>query len=499
MSMREAESAAVVVSSVQRGDRTAVSVVSAALARIEETELRLHAYLHVRREAALAEAARLDHEAPSARAQKPLAGLPVAVKDNLVLAGAPTTAGSKILEGYHPPYTATAVARLQAAGAVVVGKTNLDEFAMGSSTEHSAYGPTKNPWDVARVPGGSSGGSAAAVAAGTAVVALGSDTGGSVRQPAAFCGVVGLKPTYGRVSRYGLVAFASSLDQVGPLARTVSDVALVFQVLAGRDPHDATSVDSPVVGRLATAPSRLAGMRVGLVAEQADQAGPETRQAVAEARLALMDLGADVVDVALPHGRYGIPAYYLVAPAEASSNLARYDGVRYGLRVAGRDLAEMYLNTRGAGFGTEVKRRILLGTFALAEGYYDAYYLKAMQARELLAQDYRQAFQAVDVILSPTVPDPAFRLGEKLADPWSMYQSDIMTVGANLTGLPALSLPWRVAASGLPTAVQLTAPWLGEERLLLVAAALEALRPGGEAWPDPLASPGTSGQGGARP
>ncbi len=451
--------------------------VEAALTRIAETESRLHAYLHVRADGALRDAAELDRMDPEARAALPLAGVVVAVKDNLVVKDAPTTAGSKILEGYRPPYTATAVARLQAAGALVIGKTNLDEFAMGSSTEHSAYGPTKNPWDATRVPGGSSGGSAAAVAAGTALVALGSDTGGSVRQPAAFCGVVGLKPTYGRVSRYGLLAFASSLDQVGPIGRRVADVAQVFHVMAGRDPHDATSVDGPGGDPTPDARGSLKGLRVGLVGSQRDQAGRDARAALDEAERALSDRGAVVSAVDLPHSRYGIAAYYVVAPAEASSNLARYDGVRYGVRGEGQDLAEVYVNTRGKGFGTEVKRRILLGTFALAEGYYDAYYLKALQTRTLLAQDYRAAFQAVDVLLTPTVPETAFRLGEKLDDPWAMYQSDVMTVGANLTGLPALSLPWSVTAGGLPTAIQLTAPWLEEARLFSTAAALEASRP----------------------
>ncbi len=451
--------------------------VEAALTRIAETESRLHAYLHVRADGALRDAAELDRMDPEARAALPLAGVVVAVKDNLVVKDAPTTAGSKILEGYRPPYTATAVARLQAAGALVIGKTNLDEFAMGSSTEHSAYGPTKNPWDATRVPGGSSGGSAAAVAAGTALVALGSDTGGSVRQPAAFCGVVGLKPTYGRVSRYGLLAFASSLDQVGPIGRRVADVAQVFHVMAGRDPHDATSVDGPGGDPTPDARGSLKGLRVGLVGSQRDQAGRDARAALDEAERALSDRGAVVSAVDLPHSRYGIAAYYVVAPAEASSNLARYDGVRYGVRGEGQDLAEVYVNTRGKGFGTEVKRRILLGTFALAEGYYDAYYLKALKTRTLLAQDYRAAFQAVDVLLTPTVPETAFRLGEKLDDPWAMYQSDVMTVGANLTGLPALSLPWSVTAGGLPTAIQLTAPWLEEARLFSTAAALEASRP----------------------
>ncbi len=462
---------------------SAVSRVEAALAHLAETEPRLHAYLHVRADGALADAAELDRLGPEARAALPLAGVVVAVKDNLVLKDTPTTAGSKILEGYRPPYTATAVARLQAAGALVIGKTNLDEFAMGSSTEHSAYGPTKNPWDVTRVPGGSSGGSAAAVAAGTALVALGSDTGGSVRQPAAFCGVVGLKPTYGRVSRYGLLAFASSLDQVGPLGRRVADVAQVFQVMAGRDPHDATSVEGPPGGPVLDATGSLRGLRVGVVGSQRDQAGPEARTALDEAVVALSDQGAVVSEVDLPHSRYGIAAYYLVAPAEASSNLARYDGVRYGVRGEGQDLAEVYLHTRGEGFGTEVKRRILLGTFALAEGYYDAYYLKALKTRTLLAQDYRAAFRSVDVLLTPTVPETAFRLGEKLEDPWAMYQSDVMTVGANLTGLPALSLPWSVTAGGLPTAIQLTAPWLEEARLFSTAAALEASR--AQPWTGP--------------
>ncbi len=475
---------------VQQG-ASAVRLVEASLARIEATEPSLHAYLHVRGDGAQAEAAQLEQMGASARAALPLAGVTVAVKDNLVLKDAPTTAGSKILAGYVPPYTATAVARLQAAGAIVVGKTNLDEFAMGSSTEHSAYGPTKNPWDPTRVPGGSSGGSAAAVAAGTVVVALGSDTGGSVRQPAAFCGVVGLKPTYGRVSRYGLLAFASSLDQVGPMGRRVADVAQVFYVMAGRDPHDATSVDGPAGEPTLDAGGSLKGLRVGLVDSQRAAAGPEGQAALDQAARALTDRGAVVSSVDLPHSRYGIAAYYVVAPAEASSNLARYDGVRYGVRGEGRDLAEVYFNTRGEGFGTEVKRRILLGTFALAEGYYDAYYLKALKARTVLAQDYRAAFASVDVLLTPTVPEPAFRLGEKLDDPWAMYQSDVMTVGANLTGLPALSLPWGVTEGGLPTAVQLTAPWLEEARLFSTAAALEASRP------HPWTGPGRKGRTGS--
>ena len=480
------------VTAVQHGE-SATRGAEAALARIAAADSSLHAYLHVRGEEALADAAALDRLGREALAGLPLAGVMVAVKDNMVVEGAPTTAGSKILEGYRPLYTATAVARLQAAGAIVIGKTNLDEFAMGSSTEHSAYGPTKNPWDLARVPGGSSGGSAAAVAAGTAMAALGSDTGGSVRQPAAFCGVVGLKPTYGRVSRYGLLAFASSLDQVGPIGQCVADVARVFSVMAGRDPHDATSVDGPAPGPAAARAGSLKGLRVGLVGSQRDQAGPDARAALDEAVAALGSLGAVVSNVDLPHSRYGIAAYYLVAPAEASSNLARYDGVRYGVRRAGQDLADVYLNTRGEGFGTEVKRRILLGTFALAEGYYDAYYLKAMQTRTLLAQDYRTAFESVDVVLSPTVPEPAFRFGEKLDDPWAMYQSDVMTVGANLTGLPALSLPWSLTAGGLPTAIQLTAPWMKEARLFSTAAALEMSRP--HAWTGPAHRPPV-GEGG---
>jgi aspartyl-tRNA(Asn)/glutamyl-tRNA(Gln) amidotransferase subunit A len=483
-----------IAEAVQRGELTAREVVEAALQRIDAAEPALHAYLHVRREGALRDAAALDRQGREMLRDRPLAGVPVAVKDNLTMAGEPTTAGSKILEGYVPPYTATAVARLMAAGAVVVGKTNLDEFAMGSSTEHSAFGPTRNPWDLTRVPGGSSGGSTAAVAAGTAVLALGSETGGSVRQPAAFCGVVGLKPTYGRVSRYGLIAFASSLDQVGPIGRRVADVALLFQVVAGRDPHDATSVDRPVPDAAAARRGGLGGIRVGVLAEAVEQSGPDSVRAVQQAVAALRDLGATVSEVSLPTTRYGISAYYVVAPAEASSNLARYDGVRYGRRGAGRDLLEVYQTSRGEGFGREVQRRILLGTFALAEGYYDAYYLKAMRTRTLLADDYREAFRVVDVIVSPTVPEPAFRLGEKLADPWSMYVSDVLTVGANLTGLPALSLPFGASAGGLPTAVQLTAPWLEEARLFQVGAALEAARPMPD-WPESFAD-GTSGEGG---
>lgn len=482
-------SAAQVAQAVRTGDLKAVEVVEAVLARARATEDTVHGYISLLEDYARRQAERIDRADAEVRAGWLLAGVPVAVKDNLTLAVGETTAGSRILRGFRAPYTATAVLRLEAAGAVVIGKTNLDEFAMGSSTEHSAFGPTRNPWDPERVPGGSSGGSAAVVAARSATAALGSDTGGSIRQPAAFCGVVGLKPTYGRVSRYGLLAFASSLDQVGPLTRTVEDAALLLQVMAGHDPRDATSLDAPVPDYRTALGQGVRDLRVGIATEYMEGIGPEVQRAVEEAARAFGELGARVETVSLPHTRWGISAYYLIAPAEASSNLARYDGVRFGYRAPADDLTTMYTRTRGDGFGAEVKRRILLGTYALSAGYYDAFYLKAQRVRTLLLQDFRRAFEQVDVLLVPTTPEPPFRLGERLADPWQMYLSDVLTVGVNLAGLPALSLP-AATAGGLPVGVQLIAPWLEEARLLKAARALETVLPR-PAWP-PVAGEGQS-------
>ncbi len=404
-----------------------------------------------------------------------LAGLPVAVKDNLATTDLPTTCGSKLLQGYVSPYAATVVRRLVEAGAVVVGKTNLDEFAMGSSTENSAYGPTLNPVDRSRVPGGSSGGSAAAVAAGLVPVALGSDTGGSVRQPAAFCGVVGIKPTYGRVSRYGLVAFASSLDQVGTLGRTVYDAARLLEVVAGHDPRDATSAPRPVPDFGEAVSRGVRGMVVGVPKEYLPASlDPVTRDLVEGALDRLRAAGAEIREVSLPHAGYAIPAYYVLAPAEASSNLSRYDGVRYGVRRDGVGMGEMVEATRSAGFGDEVKRRILLGTYALSAGYYDQYYGTAQRARSLISGDFRNAFSdGVDVLFTPTTPGPAFPIGERSSDPVAMYLSDVFTVTANLAGIPAMSLPIG-AASGLPIGGQLLAPWWEEATMLAAAGALEA-------------------------
>jgi aspartyl-tRNA(Asn)/glutamyl-tRNA(Gln) amidotransferase subunit A len=444
------------------------------LARIEALEPAIDAFLLVAPERALASARRLD-EALAAGAPAPaLAGVPLAVKDVLHVGGLPTTCGSRILEGYRPPFAATAVARLEAAGAIVLGKANMDEFAMGSSTERSAFKPTRNPWDPARVPGGSSGGSAAAVAARLAPLALGTDTGGSIRQPAAFCGVVGLKPTWGRVSRYGLVAFASSLDQAGPLARTVEDVALACTVLFGRDPKDATSAEEPLPDLDAALRAEAAGLRVGVpwgfLARGVEE---ETMARFRDALDALASAGATVVDVSLPHLPHAIAAYYLVATAEASSNLARYDGVRYGRRAPGvHDLPALYGRTRDLGFGPEVKRRIILGTFALSSGYYDAYYLRAQKVRTLIRRDFDAAFEACDVIATPTTPTPAFRLGEKTGDPLQMYLADIFTVPANLAGLPALSLPCGLAG-GLPVGLQLTGRAFDEATLLRAGASYQ--------------------------
>jgi aspartyl-tRNA(Asn)/glutamyl-tRNA(Gln) amidotransferase subunit A len=443
---------------------------------ISATEPRVEAFIAVLAERALEKARALDRTLAKGSPPPPLAGVPVAVKDVLHIEGLPTTCGSRLLSGYLPLFTATAVARLEAAGAIVVGKTNMDEFAMGSSTERSAWKPTRNPWDRERVPGGSSGGSAAAVATGMSPLALGSDTGGSIRQPAAFCGVAGLKPTYGRVSRYGLVAFASSLDQVGPFARTVADLALVSQALFGHDPKDATSATVPVPALAASLERDLAGLRVGVprsFVASGVEAGTMAR--FDEALGALAAAGAELRDVTLPHLPHAVAAYYLVATAEASSNLARYDGVRYGLRAGSGSLAAMYGSTRDAGFGPEVKRRIILGTFALSAGYYDAYYVRAQKVRTLIRRDFEAAFEACDVIATPTAPTPAFRLGEKTEDPLQMYLEDIFTVPANLAGIPGLSLPCGLA-SGLPVGLQLLGRPFDEETLLRAGATTSCAR-----------------------
>ena len=449
-------------------------VTRAHLDRIAAVEPGIDAFLVVAPDRALDAARRLDAALGRGEAPPPLAGVPLAVKDVLHVPGLPTTCGSRMLEGYAPPFGATAVLRLEAAGAIVVGKTNMDEFAMGSSTETSAYKVTRNPWDVARVPGGSSGGSAAAVAARLAPLALGTDTGGSIRQPAAFCGVSGLKPTWGRVSRYGLVAFASSLDQAGPFARTVEDVALVSSALFGPDPLDATSAPEPVPDFAEALARGADGLRVGVPWEfLADGVEAETMARFRESLADLERAGAAVVEVALPHLPHAIAAYYLVATAEASSNLARYDGVRYGRRAPGsHDLALLYGRTRDLGFGAEVKRRIILGTFALSSGYYDAYYLRAQKVRTLIRRDFETAFGPCDVIATPTTPTPAFHLGEKTGDPLQMYLADIFTVPANLAGLPALSLPCGLAG-GLPVGLQLIGRSFDEATLLRAGAAYQ--------------------------
>jgi aspartyl-tRNA(Asn)/glutamyl-tRNA(Gln) amidotransferase subunit A len=453
---------------------SATEACRACLEAIERLDPSLHAFTTVTAETALAEAARMDAN-PGELAGKPLAGVPVAIKDNICTAGVRTTAGSRMLERFVPPYDATAVRRLREAGAVIIGKTNCDEFAMGSSTEHSAFGPTRNPAAPDRSPGGSSGGSATAVAAGMVPLAIGSDTGGSVRQPAAFCGVVGVKPTYGRVSRYGLIAFASSLDQVGPLAANTRDAALALSVMAGADPFDSTSSARTVPDFSAALDGNVRGLRVGVPRALIDSGvDDEIRLSFDAALAALARRGARIEQVSLPHAQYGIPVYYLVATAEASANLARYDGVRYGLRAGDADsVGDLYERTRGAGFGTEVKRRIMLGTYALSAGYYDAYYLKAQQVRTLIRGDYDHAFERVDVVALPTTPTPAFRLGECLDDPLQMYLADVFTVGAPLAGLPALSVPCGRVAGGLPAGFQLTGRMFDEGTLLRAADALE--------------------------
>jgi aspartyl-tRNA(Asn)/glutamyl-tRNA(Gln) amidotransferase subunit A len=453
---------------------SAVEVCRASLDRIEAANRTLFSFITVSAELALDRATVLDRRTDDWPSM-PLLGVPVALKDNLCTRTLPTTAGSRILERYTPPYDATVVERLVGAGAVIVGKTNCDEFAMGSSTENSAFGPTRNPWAHDRTPGGSSGGSAVAVAAGMTPLALGSDTGGSIRQPAAMCGVVGLKPTYGRVSRYGLLAFASSLDQIGPIATTVADAALALEVIAGPDARDATCSTSATVGYVSALTGDVKGVRIGvpraLVGEGVDA---EVLSAFEQALEVLKQQGADIVDVALPYSGQAIPVYYLVATAEASSNLARYDGVRYGYRADnGASLGEMYDRTRDQGFGPEVKRRILLGTYVLSAGYYDAYYLKAQQVRTLIRRDYEEAFRTVDLIAMPTSPTPAFRLGERTADPLQMYLADVFTVAANLAGLPAISIPCGLTPARLPCGLQLTGRAMDEPTVLRVADAFE--------------------------
>ena len=458
---------------VRAGSTTAVDVLEQHLARIDAREGEIHAFNLVTTDAARGAAAAIDAAVSRGDDPGPLAGVPVALKDNLCTRGVPTTCSSRILEGWKPPYDATVVERLRRAGAVVVGKTNLDEFAMGSSTENSAFGPTRNPLDTSRVPGGSSGGSAAAVAAGFAAASLGSDTGGSIRQPAALCGLVGVKPTYGLVSRLGLVAFASSLDQIGPFTHTVADAALVLEVIAGHDPLDSTSLPSPVPPVRRAVDEGVAGLRIGRVSDLPEGSEPDVLARLDEAFAALERAGATIVDVALPSMQYGLTAYYLVAPAEASSNLARYDGVRYGLRVEAGDLNATYSATRAAGFGAEVKRRIMLGTYALSAGYYDAYYGKALKVRRLIADDFAAAYASCDAILTPTSPSVAFPFGDKTSDPLSMYLCDVFTIPTNLAGHAAMSVPFGTGAHGLPVGVQVLAPALGEVAMFRVAGELE--------------------------
>ena len=463
---------------VRSGERSARSVVEEHLETIRSGEPEIHAFNLVLADEALAAADEVDRRVAAGEDPGPLAGVPVALKDNMCTRGVPTTCSSRILEGWLPPYDATVVERLAAAGAVVVGKTNLDEFAMGSSTENSAFGVTRNPLDPTRVPGGSSGGSAAAVAAGFAPLALGSDTGGSIRQPAALCGVVGVKPTYGAVSRYGLVAFASSLDQIGPFARTVSDAALLLEAIWGHDPRDSTSIPEPAAGLTEVLGRGVEGLRIGVIEELSGDGlegiADDVRSRLGEAVSALDAAGATVETTSVPSTVYGLSAYYVIAPAEASSNLARYDGVRYGLRVDAPNAGDMNTATRTAGFGDEVKRRIMLGTYALSAGYYDAYYGKSQKVRTLIVQDFARAYEEFDLLLCPTAPTTAFPIGEKTADPMTMYLNDVCTIPSNLAGHPAMSVPFGVGDDGMPVGVQILAPAMGEPTMFQAAAVLEA-------------------------
>ncbi|MEE9201173.1 MAG: Asp-tRNA(Asn)/Glu-tRNA(Gln) amidotransferase subunit GatA [Candidatus Brocadiales bacterium] len=457
------------------GEITAQKVTDDVFRQVEEKDPLIGAYLTLNKEVALETAGEIDEKIKRGERPGLLAGIPVAVKDNICTRGLKTTCASKILCNFIPPYDAHVTERLKAEGAVVVGKTNLDEFAMGSSTENSSFRPTKNPWDTGRSPGGSSGGSAAAVAAGMAYMALGSDTGGSVRQPAGLCGVVGMKPTYGRVSRYGLVAFGSSLDQIGPIARDVRDAALLLQAIAGHDKRDSTCADLPVPDYLSTLDDPIDGIRIGIPGEYfAEGLNDEVRQAVERAVKTYKDLGASIAKVSLPHTQYAVAVYYIIATAEASSNLARYDGVRYGYRTPSSDgTISMYSRSRAEGFGSEVKRRIMLGTYALSSGYYDAYYLKASKVRNLIKQDFLSAFEKVDLILGPTSPTPAFKLGERTENPLEMYLSDVFTIPANLAGIPGISIPCGFTRNNLPIGLQLMGKHFDEPVLLKVARAFQ--------------------------
>jgi aspartyl-tRNA(Asn)/glutamyl-tRNA(Gln) amidotransferase subunit A len=456
----------------------ATQAAQSCFARIDADDPTIHAWLSLNRDAALQTAAAIDAAAAQGESLPALAGVPIGIKDVLTQAGQPATAGSKILEGYQPPYTATAVRRLADAGAVLLGKLNCDEFAMGSSNENSAYGPVRNPHATDRVPGGSSGGSAAAVAAGMAVATLGTDTGGSIRQPASFCGVVGVLPTYGRVSRYGLIAFASSLDRIGPFASNVRDAAAVLQVIAGHDPLDATSSTAPVPDYSASIDAGVKGLRLGVPAEYfAEGLDPEVRRPIEATIEQLRAAGAEIKPISLPHTRYAVPTYYVIATAEASANLARFDGVRYGYRAPNAStLSAMYRQSREGGFGPEVKRRILLGTYVLSAGYYDAYYRKAQQVRRLLTNDFLAAFSEVDAILTPTAPTPAFKLGEKVDDPMSMYLADIYTVTASLAGICGISVPCGKSSDDLPIGMQILGKHFDESTIFRVAQTVESLQ-----------------------
>jgi len=457
------------------GQVSAEEVTRSYLDRIEKLDPTLNAYVTVDAEGAVARAREIDSRLADGERMGRLCGVPIAVKDNICTLGIRTTCSSRILENFIPPYQATVVEQILAEDAVILGKTNLDEFAMGSSTENSAFGPTRNPWDTERIPGGSSGGSAAAIAADLAAVAFGSDTGGSIRQPASLCGVVGMKPTYGRVSRYGLVAFGSSLDQIGQISKDVYDAAMLLNVIAKHDPKDSTSAPEPAPDYTAAFESDIAGLKIGLPREYFGQGlDSEVEQAVRAAAHTCAGLGAEILDISLPHTEYAVATYYIIATAEASSNLARYDGVHYGHRSARKgDMIDMYARSRAEGFGAEVKRRIMLGTHALSAGYYDAYYLKAARVRRLFRNDFDEALKRVDVILCPTSPTPAFKIGEKAADPLAMYLSDIYTISANLAGIPGISLPCGFSSNGLPIGVQLMAGPFEEKKLLRVAYAFE--------------------------